>query len=77
MSIEYQKRTAVFQDNIGVEEAEVLLEWLLKNPKSKVNLANCQHLHCANLQVLMALKPSVSSWPKNPELRMWLETALQ
>ena len=76
MPINYQKKLALFQETVGVEEAETLLEWLLKNPKSRVNLAGCQHLHAANLQVLMAVKPLIAAWPKDTNLRVWLESAL-
>lgn len=76
MAITYQKKVAVFQDGVGVEEAEGLLEWLMKNPKSKLNLADCQHLHAANLQVIMAVKPAITDWPKDANLRIWLESAL-
>lgn len=77
MAIEYQKRTAVLRGNVGVEEAETLLEWLQKHPKGKVELSDCLHLHAANLQVLMAAKASVAAWPKESGLRAWLETALR
>ncbi len=76
MAIIYQKKLALFQDAIGVEEAEGLLEWLMKNPKSKLNLADCRHLHAANLQVLMAVKPTIAAWPKDANLRVWLESVL-
>lgn len=77
MAIEYQKKSAAFQGNIGVEEAEILLEWLIKNPKARLNLSACQHMHSAALQVLMALQPGISSWPKDADLRTWLESALK
>lgn len=77
MAIDFQKKSAVFHGNIGVEDAEVLLEWLLKNPKARLNLGDCQHMHSATLQVLMALQPGISSWPKDADLRAWLESALQ
>lgn len=76
MAITYQKKWVVFQDVVGVEEAEGLLEWLMKNPKSKLNLKDCQHLHTANLQVIMAVKPAISVWPKDANLCAWLESAL-
>jgi len=76
MAITYQKKVAVFQDNVGVEEAEELLEWLIKNPKSKLNLDDCRHLHAANLQVIMAVKPAIAVWPKDAKLCVWLEAAL-
>jgi hypothetical protein len=34
-------------------------------------------MNTANLQVLMAAKPEIVSWPENIELCAWLETALK
>jgi len=76
MSIEYQKKAAVFQGVVGVDEAEGLLEWLQKKPKARVDLAACTHLHPANLQVLMAARPTVSQWPEDVSLRDWVEPVL-
>lgn len=72
MAIEYKKSLAVFTDFVGVEEAENLLQWLLKNPKGKINLAACEHIHAANLQVLMAAKPQISVGPADEDLQRWL-----
>jgi len=72
MAIEYKKSLAVFTEFVGVEEAENLLQWLLKNPKGKINLAACEHIHAANLQVLMAIKPQVAAWPADENLHRWL-----
>jgi hypothetical protein len=77
MPIEFKRNSVVFRDIVRVEEAEALLEALQKKPAIKVDLAACTHLHTANLQVLMAAKPNIASWPENPELRAWLETALK
>jgi hypothetical protein len=77
MPIEFKKTRAVFRDVVSVEEAEGLLEWLQTRPAAKVDLSACSHLHTANLQVLMTAKTGVSSWPKNAELRAWLEPALK
>jgi len=76
MAIEFKKTTVVFTDFIGVEEAETLLEWLLKNPKGKVNLSDCTHIHALSLQVLMAAKPAITSMPKDEDLAIWLNAAL-
>lgn len=76
MAIEYKKSLAVFDDFIGVEEAESLLEWLLKNPKGKVNFVTCTHIHASNLQVLMAVKPTVAAWPDAEDLKLWLAPLL-
>jgi hypothetical protein len=77
MPIEFKRSRAVFRDVICVEEAEALLEALQKKPSIKVELAACTHLHTANLQVLMAARPEIASWPENAELREWLESALK
>jgi hypothetical protein len=76
MPIEFKRNRAVFHDVVGVEEAETLLEWLQKKPSAKVDLAPCTHLHTANLQVLMASGRGVSGWPRDSDLRAWLEPAL-
>jgi len=76
MPIEFKRNRAVFKDVVGVEEAEILLDWLQKSPSAKVDLGPCAHLHTANLQVLMASGRGVSSWPRDPDLRAWLEPAL-
>lgn len=76
MPIIFKRNRAVFQDEVSVEEAEGLLEWLQKRPTAKADLSACNHLHTANLQVLMTAKTGISSWPKNSELRSWLEPAL-
>lgn len=77
MAIQYKKLLAVFDDFIGVEEAEALLEWLLKNPKGKINLADCTHIHASSLQVLMAVKPAIVAPPNDADLAIWLEMALK
>ncbi len=76
MAIEYKKSVATFSEFISVEEAEALLEWLLKNPKGKVNFAECTHIHASSLQVLMALKPTIVAEPKDADLAVWLKVAL-
>lgn len=77
MAIEFKKNLAVFSDFIGVEEAEALLEWLLKNQKGKINLSDCTHIHASSLQVLMAVNPPISAEPKDADLAMWLNVALK
>lgn len=75
MAIEFKKTTAIFSDFVGVEEAETLLEWLLKNPKGKINLADCTHIHASSLQVLIAVKPVIAAMPKDETLTVWLNAA--
>lgn len=76
MSIHYQKKSVRMEGVIGVEDAEALLDWLQSHPASKLNLGSCTHLHAANLQVLMALRPTISVWPSDASLKLWLEAAL-
>lgn len=76
MPIEFQKKTAVFRGAVGVDEAEGLLEWLQKRPMARVDLFACTHLHPADLQVLMAARPTVSQWPEDCSLKAWLEPVL-
>ena len=77
MPIEFKKNRAIFHEEVSVEEAEGLLEWLQTRPAAKADLSACSHMHTANLQVLMTAKTVISSWPKNVELRAWLEPALK
>ena len=77
MPIEFKKNRAIFRDEVSVEEAEGLLEWLQTRPMARADLSACNHMHTANLQVLMTAKAGISSWPKNAELRAWLEPALK
>ena len=77
MAIEFKKNRVIFRDVARVEEAEALLEALQKKPSAKVDLSACTHLHTANLQVLMVARPSIDSWPQDPELRTWLEAVLK
>ena len=76
MAIQYKKNTALFDGDISVEDAEELLGWIQKNPKSKADFSRCTHLHAANLQVLMAARTSVAAWPQDNALKTWLTAAL-
>jgi hypothetical protein len=77
MAIQYKGKIALFRDVVGVDEAETLLEWLQKKPSAKIDLTACEHLHPANLQVLMAAGAQISAWPEAQALRAWLEPALK
>jgi anti-anti-sigma regulatory factor len=77
MPIEYKKNRAVFRNEVSVEEAETLLEWLQNKPTAKVDLSALSHMHTASLQVLMAAKTEVANWPKDADLRAWLEPVLK
>lgn len=77
MPIEFKKTQAVFSEVVNVDDAEALLGWLQKKSSTKVSLSACTHLHPANLQVLMAAKPRIASWPTDANLRAWLESVLK
>lgn len=77
MPITFKKDRAVFYEMAGGEDAEALLEWLHKTPKGRIDLAECTHLHPANLQVLMAAKCRIAATPHDKTLADWLHTALK
>ncbi|WP_280191215.1 hypothetical protein [Delftia sp. PS-11] len=77
MGIEYQKKRAKLSGFVSVEEAEGLLQWLQSAPQGALDMRDCEHLHAANLQVLMAVKPKVAAWPKDAQLDRWLRQALE
>lgn len=77
MPIEFKRNRVLFLDEVSVDEAEGLLEWLQKRPTAAIDLSACSHMHTADLQVLMAAKARICAWPKNPELRSWIEPVLQ
>jgi hypothetical protein len=77
MPIDCKKKVAYLRDVCAVEEAETLLMWLHDNPDGRVNMRDCQHLHTAVLQVLVAVKPILSAQPQNEFLSRWVSTALE
>ncbi|TVQ70541.1 MAG: hypothetical protein EA372_10540 [Chromatiaceae bacterium] len=76
MGIEINDDSLQVTELLGVEDAEILLDWLLKYPGGKLDLAGCTHLHAANLQVLMAARPQITAWPDDAMLADWLRHAL-
>ena len=77
MPVTLKKTVANLEGSCAIEEVEELLGWLAEHPKGKVNLAKCEHLHAAHLQVLMALAPQVSKMPEDRDLAAWIERALE
>ncbi|MDQ7020097.1 MAG: hypothetical protein Q9M33_13155 [Robiginitomaculum sp.] len=76
MPIVQKSKVIVLEGKCPVDEAEPLLTWLQEHPKGKVNLSKCKHLHAALLQVLMAVKPKISSMPRDETLYAWMQSAL-
>ena len=77
MSLDFIGDRAVFGETVGIECADLLLDWLQQQQAPSVDLAGCQHLHPANLQVLMAAGTPVAAWPDDIVLRGWLASALR
>ena len=63
MTIRYLKKHAALQGIVGVDDAEALTQWLLKQTAPAVHLGGCEHLHGAVLQVLLALQPRIVAPP--------------
>jgi hypothetical protein len=76
MPFETKKTTLVATAQLTVEDAELLLEWLLQHPRGRVDLAACTHIHAATVQVLMAAQPKIAAWPHAAKLTAWLHTVL-
>ena len=75
MSITFIEDQAVMAGQVNVEEAETLLAWLIQHPAGRIDMQAVDHLHAAPLQVLMAARPTVVSWPQNSSVRLWLQAA--
>jgi hypothetical protein len=76
MTITYAGDSAVFEGTVSVEEAGTLLEWVQQHPAGSADLSGCTHLHAADLQVLMAAQLRVAAWPRDENLKTWLEAAV-
>lgn len=76
MTMRFKDKKVILSDTVSVEDAEALLAWLQGKKNARVVLADCTHLHPANLQVLMAAGVQVNAWPADSALALWLQTAL-
>ncbi len=63
MSIQYLHDHAALEGTVSVEDAEALAQWLQQQDAPAVHLGQCEHLHGAVLQVLLALRPELLSPP--------------
>ncbi len=64
MPVRYLRDIARLEGVCAVEDAESLLEWLHEHPDGKLNFKDCEHLHSAVLQVIMAMQPCVAACPR-------------
>ncbi len=76
MTMEFRKKMALLSGEVGVEDAEKLLEWLQNKPTARVDLSACTHLHPANIQVLLAAGVPVCALPTDTALADWLRPVL-
>jgi len=58
------------------EDAELLLQLLLSNPKAVVDWRRCSAAHSAVIQVLMAAKPAMLGPPAGRALASWTAPAI-
>jgi len=59
---------------VTVQEAEPLLEWVQAHPNGTLDLADCEHLHTAVLQVLLRTGAVRQLEPTDPDLALWLRS---
>jgi hypothetical protein len=76
MTIAFNDGVLVCADTLAVDDAELLLQMLMERPGAAADLAACEHVHGACLQVLMAAAVDVRAWPAAPALAGWLRAAL-
>ena len=72
MPVVYEGDTAQFLDVCTVDEALDLLEWLRGQPRPKIDLEPCSHLHTTLFQLILATRPEISGPPGAPFLRRCL-----
>jgi hypothetical protein len=68
--------TILLEGRCPIEDAESLLQLLLRTPGGCVDLRSCNHAHTAVIQVLIAAKPKIRTPSPAPFLRFWVEPAL-
>jgi hypothetical protein len=76
MSIEYMNAKAVFREDVGIDEADDLLQWLQRNPGAKIDLSCCAYLHPTNVRALLSSRATVVAWPTPPTWRIRLESVI-
>jgi len=77
MTIELKDGVLHCAGTLAVDDAEQLLQLAMDLDKPGADLAACEHVHSACLQVLMAARVRVAAWPTQPELAAWLRAAIE
>jgi hypothetical protein len=76
MPIAVTETIAIFEGVCEIEQAEALLDWLRKTPAPQIDLSQCEHMHTAVLQTLLAVRPTIVAMPPDPLIaRILRETA--
>lgn len=75
MTMAIQDGTLACAGALTVEDAEALLQQVQAGVTA-IDLAGCEQIHAACLQVLMAARLPVAGWPTNNELARWVRAAL-
>jgi len=73
----YRDNLAVFEDLVGIEEADELLKWTEKCREGSIDLSKCTHMHTAIVQLLMVSGNPIRAWPAQHPFAQWLKSALQ
>jgi hypothetical protein len=68
MPLELHERSARATGALSVEEAEELATWLRAHPGGALALADCERMHTAALQAVLALGARITSPPPDPVL---------
>jgi len=76
MTIEFKDGVLACGGSLAVEDAELLQQALAEHTGAAADLAACEHVHAACLQVLMAAGVRVTAWPAAAALAAWLRAAL-
>ena len=80
MALQFDQQLATLSGTVSVEEAETLANWLKEqiaaSAQPAVAMADCEHVHAAVLQTLLALQPALSSPPAQPFLKQVLSDRL-
>lgn len=63
MPLELHEHTAELNGVVRVEEVEEFVAWLRRTENPRVSLRNCNHLHTAAFQAILAFKPKLSAVP--------------
>lgn len=75
MPIRYHKKQAMLDGFVAVDDAEALSNWLREGAGRGVHMGQCEQVHGAVLQVLMALKPRLVAQPSDRHLAAALASA--